>query len=76
MLKSLVDNMMKKSPKERFLLVIGLLFFLIYLGMGLAVIFWNEFPLVMKFEYRIALGVLLIVYSFIRFLRFYKSNKY
>lgn len=75
MIANLVDNMKKKSPKERFLLVIGLLFFLVYLVLGLAVIFWKEFPLQMEFKYRIALGVVLIVYAIIRFLRFYNSNK-
>jgi hypothetical protein len=75
MIANLVDNMKKKSPKERFLLVIGLLFFLVYLVLGLAVIFWKEFPLQMEFQYRVALGVLLVVYAFIRFLRFYNSNK-
>ena len=75
MLKRMFDNLQKKSPKERFLLVIGLLFFLVYLVLGLAVIFWKELPLAMEFKYRIALGVLLIVYSIIRFQRFYNSNK-
>ncbi len=75
MITNLVDNMKKKSPKERFLLVIGMLFFCVYLVLGLAVVFWNEFPLAMEFKYRIALGVLLIVYAIIRFLRFYNSNK-
>jgi nitrate/nitrite transporter NarK len=53
----------------------GFLFFLVYLVLGLAVIFWKELPLAMEFKYRIALGVLLIVYSIIRFQRFYNSNK-
>ena len=75
MIPNLVDNMKKKSPKERFLLVIGLLFFLVYLVLGLAVIFWKELPLAMEYKYKIALGVLLIVYSIIRFQRFYNSNK-
>jgi len=75
MITNLVDNMKKKSPKERFLLVIGMLFFFVYLVLGLAVIFWKEFPLAMEFKYRIALGVLLVVYAIIRFLRFYNSNK-
>ncbi|CAM2934985.1 hypothetical protein SAMN05444143_10510 [Flavobacterium succinicans] len=75
MIQNLVDTMKKKSPKERFLLVIGVLFFSLYLVMGLIVIFWKEFPFEMEFKYRIALGVLLIVYSFIRFNRFYSSNK-
>lgn len=75
MRSNLVDNMKKKSPKERFLLVIGIVFFLLYLLLGLAVIFWKEFPLAMEFKYRIALGVLLMVYAMIRFLRFYNDNK-
>ncbi|OAZ05270.1 hypothetical protein FLB_03010 [Flavobacterium succinicans] len=72
---NLVDTMKKKSPKERFLLVIGIVFFLLYLVLGLTVIFWKEFPLEMEFKYRIALGVLLIVYALIRFQRFYYANK-
>ncbi|MFT6748963.1 MAG: uncharacterized membrane protein (DUF485 family) [Flavobacterium sp.] len=67
-------NFKKKSLKERFLLFIGILFFLIYLTLGLIIIFWRDFPIEMKTEYRIAFGILLIVYAFIRFLRFFNSN--
>lgn len=66
---------MKKSLKERFLLVIGILFFLIYLTIGLVVIFWKQLPLNMERPYRIAFGILLIGYSMFRFYRFYKENK-
>ncbi len=59
----------KKSLKERFLLVIGILLFLIYFVLGMFIIFWKQFPLRMQPNYRIAFGVLLIVYSFIRFVR-------
>lgn len=65
-------NEMKKSPQQRFLLIIGILFFLVYLVLGLIVIFWKEFPLAMDPTYRMAFGVLLIVYAFLRFLRFFK----
>lgn len=64
----------KKSPKERFLLVIGILFFLVYLFMGLAIIFYDRLPLGMEMKYRIAFGVLLIVYALIRFIRLMKSE--
>ena len=70
-------NLEKKSPKERFLLVIGILFFMIYLTMGLAVLFWNTFaknPFPLSDNYRIALGIVLIVYSFLRFLRFFQKS--
>lgn len=64
----------EKSLKERFLLFIGILFFLIYLTLGLIIIFWEKFPIAMESKYRIAFGVLLIVYSFVRFLRFFNAN--
>ena len=65
----------KKSLKERFLLVMGILFFLIYLGFGLIVIFWKALPLNMEKGYRIALGVVLIAYAFTRLIRVFNSNK-
>ena len=69
------ENQEKKSPKERFLFVIGILFFLLYLALGLAVIFWKKFPLAMEMHYRIAFGVLLIVYAFFRFVRVFTIKK-
>jgi uncharacterized membrane protein (DUF485 family) len=75
MLENILSKIKKKSPKERFLLVIGILFFLIYLTLGLFIIFWKKLPLQMETQYRVAFGVLLIVYSFIRFVRLIESNK-
>lgn len=79
MLKKSFNKNEKKSPKERFLFIIGILFFSLYLCMGLVVIFWNfifpsKFPLEMSSNYRMLLGVVLIVYSFFRFKRFMNSN--
>lgn len=74
MISSLTDKFQKKSLKERFLLVIGILFFLIYLTLGLLIIFWKSLPLALEYKYRIAFGVLLIVYSFLRFLRFFNKE--
>jgi len=68
------SNLEKKSPKQRFLLVIGIILFLLYLFLGIMVIFWKQFPLEMEFKYRIAFGVLLIVYATIRFLRLIREN--
>jgi uncharacterized membrane protein (DUF485 family) len=75
MFDNILSKIKKKSPKERFLLVIGILFFLIYLTVGLLIIFWKKLPLQMETQYRIAFGVLLIVYSFFRFVRLVESNK-
>ena len=70
----MLNNIQKKSLKERFLLVLGILFFLIYLVLGLMIMFWKKLPLNMDPVYRYAFGVLLIVYSGIRFLRLINSN--
>ncbi|KUJ60425.1 hypothetical protein AR687_17720 [Flavobacteriaceae bacterium CRH] len=74
MLKDMLNNIQKKSLKERFLLVLGILFFLIYLVLGLMIMFWKKLPLNMDPMYRYAFGILLIVYSGIRFLRLINSN--
>jgi len=70
--KDNTNERVQKSLKGRFLLVIGILFFLIYFVLGLTIIFWQKFPIVMDRQYRIAFGVLLIVYAFIRFTRLIK----
>ncbi|TDE02963.1 hypothetical protein [Flavobacterium hiemivividum] len=75
MLEQAVKNMQKKSLKERFLLVMAILFFVVYFVLGLFIIFMSNFPLDMAMEYRIAFGVLLIVYSIIRAIRIIKDNK-
>jgi hypothetical protein len=75
MLNNLFNNFKKKSLIERFLLIITVLVFLAYFYLGLMVIFWKKFPFKMQMQYRIALGVLLIIYSIIRFFRFYNANK-
>lgn len=74
MLQKFKHNFMKKSLKERFLLFIGILFFLIYLTFGLTIIFWEKLPLKMPYSYRLALGLVMIVYAFTRLLRFFNSN--
>lgn len=75
MLNKLFNTIKKKSLIERFLLIISVLVFLGYLFLGLVIIFWDKFPLNIQMPYRIALGIVLIVYSIIRFFRFYNFNK-
>jgi uncharacterized membrane protein (DUF485 family) len=64
----------KKSLKGRFLFVIGMCFFLLYLVLGLLIIFWKELPLTMSGNFRLLFGVALIVYALLRFIRFFNSN--
>ena len=68
------DERIQKSPKGRFLHILGILFFAIYFILGLAVIFWDKFPIQMESTYRIAFGILLIVYSFLRFIRLLQNK--
>ncbi len=75
MLKGFIDNIQEKSLKERFLLVIGMLFFLIYFILGLIIIFWKDLPISMSYNFRLAFGVILIVYSFLRFIRFFNKEE-
>ncbi|MFY8214056.1 MAG: hypothetical protein ACOVKJ_06325 [Flavobacterium sp.] len=74
MKESFFQNYKKKSLKERFLFVIGMCFFLLYLVLGLLIIFWKELPLAMSGNIRLLFGVVLIVYASLRFVRFFNSN--
>jgi len=69
-----ITNREQKSPAKRFLFVLGLVMFSLYLVLGIAIIFWKDFPIEMDLGYRIAFGVLLIGYSFLRFVRLLKNQ--
>ena len=64
----------QKSPARRFLFVLGLVMFSLYLVLGIAIIFWKDFPIELDLGYRIAFGVLLIGYSFFRFVRLLRNQ--
>lgn len=74
MLSKLISIYKKKSLKERFLFIMGFVLFLVYLGLGFAVIFIKSLPLNLSYNYRLAFGILLIGYSFTRFLRFFSNS--
>ena len=74
MWNDIVDNIKKKSLRERFLLVLGILFFVLYFTLGLFIIFMNNFPLAMERMYRVVFGVILIVYASFRFFRIINNN--
>jgi hypothetical protein len=63
----------QKSPAKRFLFILGLGMFALYFALGVAIIFWKDFPIDLSFEYRLAFAILLIAYSFIRFVRLLRS---
>tara|TARA_R110000868_G_scaffold360495_1_gene622535 strand:- start:129 stop:359 length:231 start_codon:yes stop_codon:yes gene_type:complete len=75
MLDNIYRNIQKKSLRERFLLVIAILFFMFYFVLGLLIIFMDKFPLDMATEYRWAFGLLLMAYSVYRGWRLVNENR-
>lgn len=71
----LPDNNKQKSPKRRFLLILGVTAFVCFCCLGLMIIFWDSmlpnFPKTQK----IIFGIVIIVYAIIRFSRLLKRNK-
>jgi uncharacterized membrane protein (DUF485 family) len=65
------DKKLHKSPARRFMQLLGLLMFAFYFVLGLIIIFWSDFSRYLDISetYRILFGVILIVYSFLRFIR-------
>jgi hypothetical protein len=66
----------QKSLQRRFLFILGLITFIACLTLGLMVMFWGRLAekLNMPAGQRMLLGSLLLIYSVIRFLRFFKKN--
>ncbi|RZK80592.1 MAG: hypothetical protein EOO92_07440 [Pedobacter sp.] len=64
----------QKSPKQRFLFIYGLAIFVLYLAIGVTLIAWKDMPIYLERQYRIILGVLLLVYATIRFYRVIKQD--
>lgn len=59
----------QKSPLKRFLLVLGVAFFLGYLVLGYMLIFTNRIPLPITKNGKLILGILVIVYGLFRCIR-------
>ncbi len=65
------DIFKQKSPKQRFLLILGLVMFVFYIALGLAFMFYE--PIALRLPAipnwgRIVIGIFLIIYAFIRLL--------
>lgn len=71
----ITTNREQKSPAKRFLFILGLVMFGLYFLLGLYIIFSDNLPLAMDRPYRIAFGLLLIIYAFFRFVRVLKARK-
>jgi len=67
-------NEREKSLTRRFLLILGFVTFICFLTLGLAVIFWDRFPLDLTKTKKILFGGLIVIYSIIRFARILKKQ--
>ena len=65
----------QKSPAKRFLLILGVVMLIVYFFLGVAIIFWEDFPLQMDRTWRIDFAILLIAYAFFRFTRLIKEQQ-
>jgi len=64
----------QKSPIQRFLFVLGIVFFLLYFALGFMLIFTTKIPLGITYQGRLILGVLLIVYGAFRAIRVWQTR--
>ncbi|HWZ16968.1 MAG TPA: hypothetical protein VNW95_17150 [Mucilaginibacter sp.] len=70
----LFNNNRQKSPKRRFLLILGVTAFICILSLGLMVIFWNRMLPNMPQSQKFAFGGVIILYAFLRFSRLLKKE--
>jgi branched-subunit amino acid ABC-type transport system permease component len=69
-------NFWQKSPKRRFLLILGLATFIACVTLGLMIIFWDRLiqKLNMSQTERIMFGSLFLIYGLLRFSRLFKED--
>jgi len=69
-------NKKQKSPKRRFLLILGTTTFICFVVFGLMIMFWDRFPLSLEPYQRKLFGGFVIVYAVLRFSRVFKKDQY
>jgi len=69
------SNNQQKSLIKRFLFFLGILFLILYIILGTIFIVWKDMPyFTLPYSNRLAFGIILIVYSIIRFFRIIKKE--
>jgi len=64
----------QKSPKRRFLLILGVLIFVGLMVLGLMFIFWDKMPFDLTLEQRRWFGAFVIIYALLRFPRLLRKD--
>jgi undecaprenyl pyrophosphate phosphatase UppP len=74
-----LDTFKQKSPQQRFLFILGVAMIIIFFVLAVVIVFFGELinldPQRFPQKYRIAFGVVLVVYAAIRFFRIIRDNK-
>ena len=73
---SLNFNKEQKSPKRRFLLILGTAAFICFIILGLMIMFWDKLQLSLQPYQRNLFGVFIIIYAGLRFSRLFKKDQY
>jgi hypothetical protein len=68
------NNKKQKSPKRRFLLILGVAAFICFCIMGLGLIFWDKFPVGFDKTQRTIFGVVILIYAVLRFSRYLRKD--
>jgi len=74
-----LNTFKQKSPQQRFLFILGVAMIFIFCALAVVVMFWGEIldldPQRFPQKYRIAFGIVLIIYATIRFFRIIRDNR-
>lgn len=68
-MRNFINNFQQKSLLQRFLFILGVIFLVLYFVLGIIFITWKDIPLTLPYTNRLAFGIILIIYSIIRFYR-------
>jgi hypothetical protein len=66
----------QKSPKRRFLFILGAVTFVCFVVLGLMIMFWDKLPLQLPQYQRLLFGGFVIAYSILRFSRLFRKDRY
>jgi hypothetical protein len=69
------DFYKQKSPKRRFLFILGAALFIGIFILGLLIMFWKALPLPLSDTQRYTFGGLFIAYGILRFTRIIKTDE-
>jgi peptidoglycan/LPS O-acetylase OafA/YrhL len=70
----LFNNNQQKSPKRRFLLILGVSAFIAFCCLGLMIIFWDSMLPNMPKTQKTVIGIAIIIYAGLRFSRLLKKD--